>query len=328
MKTTPMRAMQFAKYAFTGGSICLLLYYLDARQFIEILHHVNLLLLLIAISLHVLIFLFGSLRWWLLLRHITPNCMYSDIAPAYFFGLFSNNFLPTGFGGDVVRTAYLSTRGYRVSSLLSSTFIDRVLGLVVLLLSGFLTMIVQNSFPINKNSMFFCTGFFLACLITIWLLLSSTKLSNWLQSRQKHVHRNKFNRILIDLYTIFRAYHQAPRLLFHGMILSLILQILVVFVYMLLGFGLGLELPFATYFAIIPIVMLATNIPISLGGLGLREGVLVALLVGAGVDYEQGVLLSLSYLIVLWITTLPGGFVLLQIRLPTILSSPNSFKKS
>lgn len=316
------------KSMLTGILILLLLFRFDFHEEHQLLLHLNPLFLLTAIVLHLLVFLCGSFRWWLLLNHIEPKYVYRNIIPIYYLGLFSNNFLPTGFGGDVVRTAYLSTRGYRVSCLLSSTFMDRTLGLAVLLLSGLLTMIVQNSFPIDKNSMFLCAGFFLTCLISIWALLSSTKLSNWLQSRQKHAHRNKFDRILIDLYAIFRAYHQAPCLLFHGMMLSLLLQILVVFVYILLGFGLGLELPFATYFSIVPIVMLASNIPISLGGLGLREGVLVALLVGAGVDYEQGVLLSLSYLIVLWITTLPGGFILLQIRFPTILSSPNLFKKS
>jgi len=250
-----------------------------------------------------------------LLRHTDPQCNYRDIFPAYYLGLFSNNFLPTGFGGDVVRTAYLSMRGYQVRQLLSSTFVDRVLGLLVLLLTGLLTVLLQDTFPLDRSNILLLCGAILAILFGGWLLFSPTLL-NWLRKRQQISRQDRLYRILIDIFEIFHVYRQAPKLLQNGMLLSLLLQILVIGVYALLGYSLDLNVPIAAYFVIIPFVMLATNIPISLGGLGLREGTLVALLLGAGANYEQGVLLSLLYLLVLWSATLPGGLILLKIRLP------------
>lgn len=320
----------WGKIALTGGLLYLLMLQTDFQKGRELLHHIHLPLLLAAIGLHLLAFLCGSLRWWLLLRYVNPQCSYRDIFPAYYLGLFSNNFLPTGFGGDVVRTAYLSVRGYQVSQLLSSTLVDRVLGLLVLLLTGLLTVLLQDDVPLDKNNMLFLCSAILAILFGGWLLFSPILLSG-LRKRQQISHYGQFYRILIDLLEIFHAYRQSSKLLLNGMLLSLLLQVLVIGVYALLGYSLGLNLPLAAYFIIVPLVMLATNIPISLGGLGLREGALVALLLGAGVNYEQGVLLSLLYLLVLLGATLPGGLMLLKISLPRTVFScemPNSLKET
>lgn len=301
------------KIALTGGLLYLLVFQLNLQEGLALLHQIHPLLLLAIIVLHSLAFLCGSLRWWLLLHYLEPKCSYGEIFPAYYIGLFANNFLPTGFGGDVVRTAYLSVRGYQINYLLSSTLIDRVLGLLILLLTGLLAILLQDTLPLQKSDLLllgsvtalailFCGG---------WWFFSSTLLT-WLHIRQKTSRYDRLYRILIDLFSTLHFYHQAPRLLLNGMLLSLLLQILVISVYILIGYSLDLELSLTTYFIIIPIVMLATNVPVSLGGLGLREGVLVALMVGVGVGYEKSVLLSLLYLFVLWSATLPGGLIFLK----------------
>lgn len=317
MKNYSSNFTLYGKMALTVGLLYLLLYHLDFRQIGDLLHHIHPVLLLAAIGLHLLAFLCGSLRWWLLLQYIKPDCFYRDILPSYYLGLFCNNFLPTGFGGDVARAAYLATKNYPLDKLLSSTIMDRALGLLVLLLTGLFTMLVQNIFPVDHNTLLLLAGATLAFFITAWLLFSPNLL-NWLRTQQQTSSCLRFYQTLINLIELFHVYRQARLLLLGTMLLSLLLQALVIGVYALLGNNLGLQLPLSVYFIIIPLVMLATNIPISLGGLGLREGALVSLLLGIGITYQQSVLLSLLYLFVLWITTLPGGLVLLQIRLPNL----------
>jgi uncharacterized protein (TIRG00374 family) len=301
------------KLILTIVLVCLLFFWMDLQQIYELLCRVHPTLLITAVFLHLLAFFCASLRWWLLLRHIQSLALYRDIAPAYYLGLFSNNFLPTGFGGDVVRTLYLATQGYQMSKLLSSTVMDRVLGLVVLLFTGMITALAQNIFAVDKGNTLILIGFTLVLILSGCLLLSSTFLA-WLKTYQSRTHYHRLYGIVINLFETFHSYRQAPKLLLSGVLLSLLLQILVIGVYALLGDSLGLLLPLAAYFIIIPLVMLITNIPISFGGLGLRESSLVTLLMGAGVDYQQGIMLSLLYLSVLWITTLPGGFILLKVH--------------
>jgi len=92
------------------------------------------------------------------------------------------------------------------------------------------------------------------------------------------------------------------------------MQTLVIATYYLLASGIGIELSLITLFAFVSMVQVAASLPISLGGLGIREGVLVALLAGIGVDIQLGVALSLLFLLTLWLCSLPGAVVMLLKR--------------
>ena len=81
--------------------------------------------------------------------------------------------------------------------------------------------------------------------------------------------------------------------------------------YWLIGLSIGIDLSLLAYFAIVPIVVVVTNLPISLGGIGLREGAAVALLMQFGVDQSLATANAMGYLGVLLVTSLPGGLVLL-----------------
>ncbi len=302
------------KIAITSIIFYLLFTHVNLQQISDLLKHIHPLFLLVAIILHLAAFLCGSVRWWLLLRHIEPGRTYWSIAPAYYLGLFANNFLPTGFGGDAVRATYLSARGQSLSKLVSSTIVDRALGLITLLLTGLLAILLQNIFPLGSKNILLLAGAALVILIGGWLLFSPGTL-DLAHTWQKNSNRF-FIQVIINTLKLFHAYRHTPKLLLVGMLLSILVQILVIGVYTVLGKGLGLELPTAAYFIIVPLVMLATNVPLSLGGLGLREGALVVLMSGAGVDYEKAVIISLLYLLVLWTSTLPGGLAFLKIHTP------------
>lgn len=60
------------------------------------------------------------------------------------------------------------------------------------------------------------------------------------------------------------------------------------------------------------LVTLAVTLPISIGGLGLREGVLVAMFTSAGYAKEGAVALGLLFFIVVMVTRLPGAFTWLR----------------
>jgi uncharacterized membrane protein YbhN (UPF0104 family) len=130
----------------------------------------------------------------------------------------------------------------------------------------------------------------------------------WLQ---RHVHGTKLRRGLLDSVMLCYSYRSNPALLLQAALFSLIAQTLAIGTYILLGRGIGIELPIAAYFVIIPIVFISAMLPISLGGLGVRESALVGLMLVFGVDKQLAIGLSLLYLFTLWLSTLPGALVLL-----------------
>ena len=78
--------------------------------------------------------------------------------------------------------------------------------------------------------------------------------------------------------------------------------------------AIGLSLPLRAFFAVVPMVYLATLLPISLGGLGVREGALVFLLARLGVPTSSAVTLSfLIYLNQVFLGMLGGSLQLARL---------------
>ena len=67
-------------------------------------------------------------RWYILLRSGNVKISFGDALALTFTGLFSNNFLPTTIGGDVVRLAGAMQLGYDRAVSLASLVADRLIG--------------------------------------------------------------------------------------------------------------------------------------------------------------------------------------------------------
>jgi len=89
-------------------------------------------------------------------------------------------------------------------------------------------------------------------------------------------------------------------------LLSLLSHTLVILAYAVCGTSLVAGLSWSPYFVAVPVVMLLHVLPISLGGLGVREAGTVGMLVWLGADQQQALALSLVLLGLLWLSVLPG----------------------
>jgi len=102
-----------------------------------------------ALALVVVSRLFVAARWYVLLRAGNVKIPIGHAAALTFTGLFSNNFLPTTIGGDVVRLAGAMQLGYDRAVCLASIAADRLIGMFGMLFTLPLGLIptVQNLRP-------------------------------------------------------------------------------------------------------------------------------------------------------------------------------------
>lgn len=117
------------------------------------------------------------------------------------------------------------------------------------------------------------------------------------------------------LHTFAHAVHRAllaPALLWRQLLSSLALATSYIAVYFCCTRMLGIDTPASTLLALIPWVLLAMAIPLSMAGWGLREGAAALLWAAAGLEASQGVAISIAYGIVVLSSTLPGAWVLLR----------------
>lgn len=313
MPRTRLRQLTLAaiKLGITASLIYWLLANADYVAIGAMLARVGSVLFISAIAVHISASCFTAMRWWLLLKHTGVQVGFMQVLPSYYLGLFFNNILPTGIGGDVVRTLHLTRRGLSLKALAASMIVDRAIGLMAMLLVATTCAVFLPQVGLDAKTRSSALILLAACVGAIVLAATpwAGALLKWLQKRYR---QTKIRHGILDSALLCYSYRSDPGLMLLAALLSVVAQSLVILVYVLLGFGTGLTLPLATYFVIIPIVFVAAMLPISLGGLGVREGTLVGLLIAFGADRQLAIGLSLLYLFVLWLSTLPGAAVLLM----------------
>jgi glycosyltransferase 2 family protein len=81
-----------------------------------------------------------------------------------------------------------------------------------------------------------------------------------------------------------------------------------------IGLAIGAPASLKHYLVFLPIITVMTMLPVSIGGLGVRESALVALFVPVGLTPGQSVTLGLLWHAVAVVASLPGGWIYLTYR--------------
>jgi len=227
--------------------------------------------LAVAFSLHALGLLFSAYRWRILVRAQGDDVPLPFLVKSYLVGTFFNNFLPTRFGGDVVRIWDGSK--YSQSLLRSSAvvLVERATGIIVLFLFALIASLFRldmaRGVPVIWAALALGTiGLAAAALFflpTAGRLLARLPEGGW-PGRIKHK--------IIAFREAILHYRQARGAFARASVLAVLLQLNVILYYFLIGQALRLPVGLLDYFIFIPIVHLVQLIPASINGWGLREG--------------------------------------------------------
>lgn len=303
-------ALMLLKLAITA-SLCFWLFSrIDTKTLQVNLAQLGAMPIVAGVLLHFVVYLLGAFRWWMLLRHTHITTPFYRAFPSYYLGVFFNNLLPTGLGGDTVRILHLRVRGISTKALVSSSVMDRAIGLSSVAILGLCGAIISEELGITSHTKLVLITLFAVGLLSVVLVWSKRTVRFVENMALKYCH-TRVRAWLLDVVLTCYSYRTAKSRIAVAYALSAVGQSLITLVYYLLGRGLGLDLSVATYFVVIPTVFLAASVPVSIGGLGIREGTLVGMLVAAGANLQLAIGLSLAYLLVLWLSALPGALVLL-----------------
>ncbi len=100
---------------------------------------------------------------------------------------------------------------------------------------------------------------------------------------------------------------RAPRALAEATFWSVFVQIANVLFVWLIGLGLGMDVPLAYYFVFVPMVALLTLLPVSVNGMGVREGGVALFLTSAPLNVDASASLTLAFL---WFAVFAAGGLL------------------
>jgi glycosyltransferase 2 family protein len=255
--------------------------------------------------------LVGSWLWGRLLRAQGVVIPYRKVAAYYFVGLFFNNFLPSNVGGDIARITDAARHSGRVSPVFSATLMDRLIGVMAI---GFLAVIA--SIAALPDLKFY--GIY-AALAAVFLLSVAAFLSIF-HRRVLHAMEWPFRAVgahgaaaaVGRLFDDLHGFRNQGGALLAAFVASTVVQISRIYVHYLVGLALGVRIAAGYYFLFVPILAALISLPISLNGLGVREGAAVVLFGMAGLTKEQAFAVPFVTYLVSVVISLLGGLIFLS----------------
>jgi glycosyltransferase 2 family protein len=260
-------------------------------------------LLLLALSLHGIGLLLSAMRWATLLKIQSIDFSFRATVLLYWIGCFFNSFLPTSVGGDVVRSYLASKHNGKIMDTAISVIAERVAGVAALMIL-FSMGVIWLQFFSAEESLWKFAGFSSAGFIGVGCVSSARK-ALWDTALVRTELREKFNRIGAVLLT----YKLHKRKLWRILILSVLLQINVIVYYYIIAAALGIQLSVFYFCLFIPPIIILTMLPISVGGVGVREAAFLFFFVPLGITPAEIVSLSLWSYILALLANLSGGLV-------------------
>jgi uncharacterized protein (TIRG00374 family) len=265
-------------------------------------------------------------RWYILLRALDDRPNYFYLVYLYYVGFFANNFIPSGFGGDLVKVITLRQSHGHGAEALSSVLMERVTGLVGSSLIAILALLWNLSSHTADIDLPPLLWVMVAVFsLGIPLLFFAARWLNPLQllaGRWPALTRLPFYDKVERLVSTIHRYRK--RTLLYSLLISLPFTLNLVFVQIVTAHALGIDLPFALFALFVPLIALVNLLPITFNGLGLREGVYQFLFVPIGVSGAGAIAMSLAFYFLRFSAGLLGG-VLLAIRsVGGLLNTPHA----
>jgi len=253
----------------------------------------------LALILYIIGQMLSTYKWELLVTILGFKRAFRRLLAYYFIGMFFNLFLLGSIGGDVGRAYLLAGRnesrmraGY---SILTERFTGG-LALITIVTIALVCFLGKEVIPYwLKLGLIGGSAAVWAFVLNFPLII---KLFPWVTRWAQKINLGDFT-----------IYWSHPKEMILVIVISFIFQGLNVLVFTLIGMSLDLGIPIGYYFIVIPLVDLISILPISVHGMGVREGSYVYLLHLVGVETSKGLAFGLLGLLVVVASSLLGGLI-------------------
>ena len=250
----------------------------------------------------------SAMRWAALARPLGVKTPFKDMARYYLIGMFFNLFAPGTVGGDVSRVYYLvrdenariKDRSVTMMHATMSVLMDRAIGMIVLVWLGAAGLLLFPYYAVPHSAR--VATFLLSFGLLAGVLI--TPLVRWLLPTDSH-------QFIVKVRLAFSAYRKHWRALVNAALFSLAIHLVQAWMHVVMGRALDLNVPFSFALIVYPLVGTFAAIPISLNGLGLREGGYVVLLSAIGIGTEKGIAFGILLFLIVACDSLVGGILYL-----------------
>jgi glycosyltransferase 2 family protein len=246
--------------------------------------------------------LIGIVKWRLTLRLSLARLTFIQAMRCYFAGLFGTVFLPSIVGGDVVRIGLAFRIAKNRTAVVLGSLVDRILDVLALAaVAGIGALLLPGALDPGSRRIFLTV--ILAIAAAGIAVLAALVLVPW------RLLPFKIRRMLVRLRYAARSMASQSGYVLVSLLLGIVVQLCFVSLSARIAFVCGLRVPFHVWLLVWPLAKILALLPITLGGLGVREAGLAALLAPFGVAAALSVAAGLAWESVIIAGGLVAGLV-------------------
>lgn len=301
----------FSIFLRVGITVILLIYLfkqVDHENLFEIISHARIGWVIAAFLIFFSAYVAAVARWEMLIRAINIRIPLSRLIVSFAGGNFFNLFLPSTIGGDLVRSIDLARHTKKPREVVATVLLDRLSGYVGLAA----LMILALCFGwrlIEDPSVFIAAALIIALLVVILMVLFNQFVYSWLNRLLAAPNAGKVRESIKKLHEELHIFRGHKKVLAQNLFYSLLIQGLSPLAFYCLAVSFGLKVPLTYFFVFLPIVAAITMLPISIGGLGLRDATIIYFFAKAGVVKDMAFAMSLINFFFIVVVAGIGGLI-------------------
>jgi glycosyltransferase 2 family protein len=250
-----------------------------------------------------------AMRWIDLLVALEPGTRppVRVVLHVFFVSSFVSNFVPS-VGADLYRAHALSRYDVHLAESTASVLMDRALGVLSVVLVAAAALPFAPSIA-GLDSMIATVAVLFAVCAVAAAVVFSERAADVVRATARWIPVGLLHRVTDALTDAVRRYADHHGEVLRVLVLSIVVQVIRVLQAWCLGLALGLHLPVWTYFVFIPIIVFIMQIPVSINGIGTTQAAFAWAFVPQGAPKAEVFALSVLFLALGILATLPGGLL-------------------
>jgi glycosyltransferase 2 family protein len=290
--------------------ICYVIKKVDLIATVNVLGEINLIWLIIPLFLFIINIFLTTFRWNLILKKFKINTRFSSLLQLNYISFFFSQFLPSRFGGDIVKGYYSFKENKNVMASSLSIVSDRIAGVTAFIVLNLISLIV--GFKILAPWIIALTLGIDITLIIILLIISRKGIIYKIKILKTLLEKIKVLEKVEKTYSEIKKIKDDKNLLVDAFFISLLANIMFIFINYTYSELFNFNISLIYFIIFIPIIVSITLLPISFNGIGLREYLVILLFGTVGLSVEQALALGIINRLVLIIHSAIGGGIYLR----------------
>lgn len=295
------------------GALAFLLLKSDTRSLIAALRQTRPIYLPVAVAASFAVTWLMAYRWRTILAARGLHFKTSHLFGYYLIGLFFTNFVPGGgVSGDVARLIYVDREVGDKALVLSTLVYERLVGVFTLLLIGLAATLMTRAYGQADPMIYISEAILAAAFIGVATLMSdyvSSRLARLIRAAGARFKAVRLGEAAARTLEATAHLRQDGGLLFRTLMISILIRIVWSLGCYVVAWAMGLQVGVLTVFAFISLVDLVRLMPISVGGLGVREWAMIVMFGSVGIAREQALTFSILAFAPIYLNAILGGIL-------------------